>query len=98
MKVNVSAQVRDYVRRLAPDSRRRLRAAIRLLESERGDIKSLEEDLHGYCRLKVRAYRVIFAYRGTKRPSPPEIDCLFCEHRSIVYEALTKIASQRLEP
>jgi hypothetical protein len=51
MKVNVSAQVRDYVRRLAPDSRRRLRAAILLLESERGDIKSLEEDLE--CSPKV---------------------------------------------
>ncbi len=68
MKVNVSAQVRDYVCRLAPDSRKRLRGAIRLFESERGDIKSSEEDLRGYCRLKVRAYRVIFAYRGTKRP------------------------------
>ncbi len=97
MKVNLSDQVRNYVRRLAPETRGRLRRAIRLLESERGDIKSLEEDLHGYWRLRVRSYRVIFAYRGTKRSGPPEIDCIFCGHRSVVYETLTKIASQGLD-
>ena len=81
MKVNVAHQVGEYIKRLAPDSRKRLRRAIRLLEEEKGDIKALEDDLHGYYRIKVRSYRVIYAYRGTKRSGPPEIDVLFCEHR-----------------
>ena len=92
MKVNVADQVSEYIKRLAPDSRKRLRRAIRLLEEEKGDIKALEDDLHGYYRVKVRSYRVIYAYRGTKRPGPPEIDILFCEHRSNLYEALSAIA------
>lgn len=70
MKVNVADQVSEYIKRLAPDSRKRLRRAIRLLEEEKGDIKALEDDLHGYYRVKVRSYRVIYAYRGTKRPGP----------------------------
>lgn len=95
MKVNVAHQVREYVKRLAPDSRKRLRRAIRELEHENGDIKALEEDLHGYYRVKVRSYRIIFAYRGTKRTGPPEIDCLLCEHRSTVYEAFAATAGYR---
>ncbi len=96
MKVNVAHQVSEYIKRLAPDSRKRLRRAIRLLEEEKGDIKALEDDLHGYYRVKVRSYRIIYAYRGTKRPGPPEIDALFCEHRFNVYETFSAIAATRL--
>ena len=96
MKVNVAHQVGEYIKRLAPDSRKRLRRAIRLLEEEKGDIKALEDDLHGYYRIKVRSYRVIYAYRGTKRSGPPEIDELFCEHRSNVYETFSAVAASRL--
>jgi mRNA interferase RelE/StbE len=98
MKVNVAHQVSEYIKRLAPDSRKRLRRAIRLLEQEEGDIKALEDDLHGYYRVKVRSYRIIYAYRGTKRPGPPEIDVLFCEHRNTVYETFAELTSQGLSP
>ena len=53
---------------------------------------SAQKPVHGFYRSKVRSYRVIYAYRGTKRPGPPEIDILFCEHRSNVYEAFSAIA------
>lgn len=96
MKVNVAHQVGEDIKRLAPDSRKRLRRALRLLEEEKGDIKALEDDLHGYHRLKVRSYRIIYAYRGTKRPGPPEIDVLFCEHRSNVYEIFSAVAAAKL--
>ncbi len=96
MKVNVAHQVSEYLQRLAPDSRKRLRRAIRLLEKEMGDIKALEDDLHGYYRVKVRSYRIIYAYRGTKRSGPPEIDVLFCEHRRNVYEILSALAAAKL--
>jgi mRNA interferase RelE/StbE len=96
MKVNVAHQVSEYTKRLAPDSRKRLRRAIRLLEQEEGDIKALEDDLHGYYRVKVRSYRIIYAYRGTKRSGLPEIDVLFCEHRHTVYETFAELTSQGL--
>jgi mRNA-degrading endonuclease RelE of RelBE toxin-antitoxin system len=81
MRVEVSTQVADFVRRLPPEPRRLLRRALRALERERGDIKPLEGSLDGYCRLRVGGYRVILSYAGNGR-----VQCLFAERRSIVYE------------
>jgi mRNA-degrading endonuclease RelE of RelBE toxin-antitoxin system len=61
-KVEISDQVLNFVRSLAPEPRRSLRLALRGLEDERGDIKQLEGDLAGWCRLRVTSYRVIFRY------------------------------------
>lgn len=81
MKVDLSSQVLDFVRRLPPEPRRRLKMALRGLTKERGDIKRLEAPLDGYCRLRVDGYRVIIHYaRGGV------IQCVFAEQRSIVYE------------
>lgn len=62
MKVELSDQVLNFARSLAPEPRRSLRLALRGLEDDRGDIKQLEGDLAGWCRLRVTSYRVIFRY------------------------------------
>jgi mRNA interferase RelE/StbE len=94
MKVNISDQVRNFVLCLAPEPRKRLREALLMLESEKGDIKALENDLSGYFRLRVRAYRVIFAYRAMEDSGVAEIECVFCERRSIVYEAFAALSAR----
>ena len=81
MKVEVSTQVADFVRRLPPEPRRLLRRALRDLERERGDIKPLEGSLDGYCRLRAGGYRIILSYTGTGR-----VQCVVAERRSSVYE------------
>lgn len=91
MKVELSEQVVDFVRRLPPDPRRRLRRALRDLAHERGDLKPLEGPLEGYCRLRVGAYRVVVSY--AKRRA---IQCVFAESRSIVYELLVQLLESRL--
>ena len=85
MKVEISPQVADFVRRLAPEPRRLLRRALKDLSQDRGDIKHLEAPLDEYCRLRVQGYRVILHYssRGT-------IQCVFAERRSIVYEVFAQ--------
>jgi len=85
MTVEVTDQVRDFVRSLPPAPRSKVRAALRKLEQERGDIKALEGPLDNYFRLRVGPYRVIFKYHlaGETR----SIRCDFAEKRSIVYEA-----------
>ena len=92
MNVRLAAQVVEFVRTRAPEPRRRLREALRGLSKEKGDIKSLQADLNGYCRLRCGSYRFVFAYRtsGSRR----QIDVIFCEHRSVVYEAFSIIARQ----
>jgi mRNA-degrading endonuclease RelE of RelBE toxin-antitoxin system len=91
VKVELSEQVVDFVRRLPPEPRRRLRRALRDLARERGDIKPLEGPLEGYCRLSVGAYRIVLRY-ATQRA----IQCVFAERRSIVYELLVQLLESRL--
>ncbi len=90
-RVNLAVQVVEFFGKLAPEPRKRLRVALRNLERERGDIKSLEGKLTGYLRLRSGPHRVIFTrnVRGGK----PEIDCLFAEHRSLVYEVFSTSAA-----
>ncbi len=85
-KVEISDQVLDFVRSLAPEPRRSLRRGLRELEGERGDIKQLEGDLAGWCRLRVKSYRVIFRYEveGNQRIAR----CAFAERRELVAEVM----------
>lgn len=84
MRVELSNQVVAFVRSQAPESRHRLRMALRKLESERGDIKALEGALNRYSRLRVGAFRVIFV-REARPDGPLCIRCLFAERRDTVY-------------
>jgi mRNA-degrading endonuclease RelE of RelBE toxin-antitoxin system len=86
VKVELSEQVVDFVKRLPPEPRRRLRLALRDLARERGDIKPLEGPLEDYCRLSVGAYRIVLSYTARRT-----IQCLFAERRSVVYELLVQL-------
>ena len=86
-KVNLAAQVVDFFGQLAPEPRKKLRLALRRLEQEKGDIKSLEGKLTGYQRLRSGSHRVVFARKV--RNGRPEIDCVFAEHRALVYEVFS---------
>ena len=86
-RVNLADQVVEFVGTLAPEPRKKLRLALRRLEKEEGDIKSLEGRLVGYLRLRVGTYRVIFCRKI--RSEQPEVDCIFAEHRALVYEVFT---------
>jgi mRNA-degrading endonuclease RelE of RelBE toxin-antitoxin system len=88
MKIELSEQVSTFIARQAPDGRKMLRRALRQLATEQGDIKQLEERLHGFCRLRVGPFRVIFRYILTH--GQRLIRCDFVERRKIVYEAYEK--------
>lgn len=91
MKVELGEQVVEFVRRLPPDPRRRLRRALWELAKEKGDIKPLHPPLEAYCRLRVGGYRVILSYATRGR-----IQCIFAEQRSIVYELLFETLRDQL--
>ena len=82
-RVLLAPQVVDFIRKLPPAPKRRVREALRNLGLGRGDIKPLSPPLDGYCRVRIGGYRVVFAYgsRGA-------IECIFAEQRSVVYELL----------
>jgi mRNA interferase RelE/StbE len=83
--VRVREEVMDFLRKLPPEPRHALRTAIKDLRHERGDIRTLTDDLEGFCRLRVGSYRVIFEYEmiNGKRTAT----CVFAGARRWVYEA-----------
>jgi len=94
IEVQVPEVVLDFIRRLPPEPRHRIREAIRNLREEKGDTKALEGKLIGYHRLRVGSYRVIYAYdvdHGRRL-----IRCLFAEHRSTIYDLFIETMADRL--
>ena len=83
-KVELAEQVLNFVRALAPGPRRTLRLGLRGLHAEQGDIKQLEGELAGWCRLRIQSYRVIFRYEMEGRERVAR--CVFAERRALVYE------------
>lgn len=84
----MSDQVSHFAGQQAPDGRKMLRRALRLLAKEQGDIKQVEERLAGFCRLLVGPFRVIFRYIAVK--GGRVIRCEYVERRRIVCEAYEK--------
>ena len=90
----VSPQVQQFVRSLAPDPRRNLTRAIKALAHGAGDRKALEGRLSGYQRLRVVGYRVIYCEQAVG--GVRVIFCLFAEHRSMVYELFQQMLLKEL--
>ena len=88
-EVIVSEQVAQFLGALAPEPKKKLRAGIRSLDSDRGDIKDLVDALTGYKRLRVGHFRVI--YREAFENGMPVRKCLCAERRNVVYEVFTEI-------
>jgi mRNA-degrading endonuclease RelE of RelBE toxin-antitoxin system len=91
MTVRLAPQVVEFVRSLAPEPRRRMRATLRDLAKDHGDVRPLEGPLQDYCRLRVGPYRVILRYTTGR-----VIECVFAERRSLVYEIFSDMMIDRL--
>lgn len=90
-QVQVREQVKGFIETLGPQSRRKLRLALRGLESERGNCLPLKEALCGYHRLRVGGYRVVFRYLPGR-----VIECVFAEERSLIYHLFERDFLKRL--
>jgi mRNA-degrading endonuclease RelE of RelBE toxin-antitoxin system len=91
MKLRIERQVRDFIRTLPPATKIDVRSALEALEAGKGDVKALEGPLAGWCRLRVGRYRILLRYRPTGM-----VECVFAEHRSLVYEAFASALEERL--
>jgi mRNA-degrading endonuclease RelE of RelBE toxin-antitoxin system len=88
-EVRWSHQVAAFVSMLPPDAKKKLRAGIRALVSDAGDIRPLVDELTGFQRLRVGEFRVIYIdiFEHGKRVR----FCLFAERRDVVYELFRKM-------
>ncbi len=90
-QVEIERQVRAFYESLGPDARKAVKRALQGLANERGDIRSLEAPLDGYCRLRVGAFRILFRYVEGRR-----IRCVYLERRKLVYELFEDEMIRRL--
>ena len=88
-RIELSPQVAGFLRTLAPEPRKELRAALRALAEGQDDILELEHPLDGFCRLRVGRYRIVFHSmpQGNMRISR----CDFAERRKLVYELFSDL-------
>ena len=94
ISVRVQQEVVDYLRRLPPQPRHALRLAIKALSRERGDIKTLTDELEGFHRLRVGPHRVIFEYEVIR--GKMGITCVFAGPRKWIYEVFQSRLREQL--
>jgi mRNA-degrading endonuclease RelE of RelBE toxin-antitoxin system len=86
MRISASDQVAAWLRNLPPESKRRVRAALRGLERWRGDIKPLRGDLEGFYRLRVGGYRIV-----CRMISRTVVQLEYADTCDVVYEAFRQL-------
>lgn len=82
-RVNLAEQVLVFTAKLHPEHRRQIKAALKDLMLDKGDILPLENELSGLYRLRVGGFRIVFRYE-----TDGEIVCFFIERRRLVYDLL----------
>ena len=78
--IEISTAVRDYLRALAPEPRRRARTALAALPG--GDVKPLTDELAGLHRLRVGQHRFVYVQERNR------IRVFYAAPRRTVYEFL----------
>ena len=90
MKISASEPVQAWLVALPPETKKRVRAAVRGLEKGRGDIKALRGELEGFCRLRIEGLRIVYSqHRGQV------IRLEYADSRDVVYETFLKVLSER---
>ncbi len=90
MKISASEQVAAWLIALPPQTKRRVRLALRSLAKGKGDIKGLQGPLEGFNRLRIGGIRIIF-----RQVSGTEIQLEYANTRDVVYELYERILENR---
>jgi mRNA-degrading endonuclease RelE of RelBE toxin-antitoxin system len=90
IRVSASEQVAGWVTALPPQTKHRVRLALRDLAEGKGDIKGLQGPLEGFCRLRVGGIRIIY-----RQVSSKEIRLDYAQTRDVVYEIFERLMENR---
>ncbi|MFM8808217.1 MAG: type II toxin-antitoxin system RelE family toxin [Chthoniobacterales bacterium] len=89
MKISASDQVAAWLTALPPQTKKRVRAALRLLATGKGDIKGLQGDLEGFSRLRIGGIRILH-----RQISAREIKLEYANTRDVVYEMFRQLLAE----
>ncbi len=90
MKILASEQVSAWVSALPPQTKHRVRMALRRLAMAKGDVKRLAGPLEGFCRLRIGGMRILFRYVSAR-----EIRLEYANTRDVVYELFQSLMEDR---
>jgi len=90
-QIRVEQQVRDFIESIGMEHRREVKRALAQLQTERGDIQTLGDDLEGFSRLRAGPYRILFRYCPGKK-----IECVYLNRRALVYEVFEREIIEKL--
>jgi mRNA-degrading endonuclease RelE of RelBE toxin-antitoxin system len=90
MKISASNQVAGWLTALPPQTKRRVRQALRDLTRGRADVKGLQGDLEGFSRLRIGGIRII-----CRQISSREMRLEYANTRDVVYEMFEQFLSGR---
>jgi len=82
----IPAAVGDRIRHLSPDLKRGIREAIRAISADPARGESLERELGGYRKYRVRRYRIIYKVDRAART----VRILAVGHRRTIYEEVAE--------
>ena len=86
MKISASDQVAAWLTALPPQTKKRVRAALRSLATGKGDIKGLQGDLEGFSRLRIGGIRILH-----RQVSARGIKLEYANTRDVVYEMFRQL-------
>jgi mRNA-degrading endonuclease RelE of RelBE toxin-antitoxin system len=92
MKISASEQVQTWLVALPPETKKRVRLALRGLEHGRGDIKAMHGELAGFNRLRIGGLRVVFSQLPGR-----VLRLEYADSRDVVYENFLRIIEGRLK-
>jgi mRNA-degrading endonuclease RelE of RelBE toxin-antitoxin system len=89
MKISASDQVAAWLTSLPPQTKKRVRAALRALTKRKGDIKGLQGELEGFSRLRIGGIRILH-----RQVSAREIRFEYANTRDVVYEMFRQLLAE----
>jgi mRNA-degrading endonuclease RelE of RelBE toxin-antitoxin system len=92
MRISASEQVQRWLVALPPDTKKRVRRALRGLQNGEGDIKALRGELEGFCRLRIEGLRVVYSQHRAN-----SIRLEYADSRDVVYETFLRVLQERKE-
>ena len=93
-RVVITRHVREFLKSLAPEPRRKSWRAIKGLAEGKGDIRQLEGKLVPNWRLRVANIRV--AFYETTSEGERQLVCFFADYRATVYSVLEQLLASGL--
>jgi mRNA-degrading endonuclease RelE of RelBE toxin-antitoxin system len=90
MKISASEQVAAWLIGLPPQTKHRVRLALRGLAKGQGDIKALQGSLEGFNRLRIGGLRIVY-----RQISSREILLEYASTRDVIYELFEQLLDRR---